>query len=172
MKNKGSIWCYISGVVAYAVGVLYCLSMIFIPIAIYCFIYGSLYFKVAKLSDSEFSFVKQALFVPTVVICIFAFPIGLIALVPYFLAGSNDVKVSSVETESDSTIETYPEQKETVVASVDEITEIKEQEQDDIQLSDEDFQKLEKLTNFKNQGLLTEEEFNQAKSQIMNKYKN
>lgn len=162
MKNKASIWCYISGVISYITAVMYCISLIFLPIAIYCFIYGNRFFRVAKITESELAVAKPYLFGPAVGISIFGFPIGLIALVPYFIAGSNNVKVSSYEFKEN------PPEGETVKAEVDTVT-ISEQREEKETLSTEDLEKLEKLASFKNQGLLTEEEYNQAKQQIINK---
>ena len=166
MKNKASIWCYISGVVAYIAGIIYCLSLIFIPIGIYCIIFGMRYFSVAKITDSEFATAKMYLFGPTIGLSIFAFPIGLVSLIPYFMAGNNNVKVNNTATSADFREE--PAEGETVRVEVDTVTIPKEQSKTS-ELSSEDLEKLEKLANFKNQGLLTEEEYEQAKNQIINK---
>lgn len=162
MKNKASIWCYIAGVISYITAIMYCVSLIFLPIAIYCFIYGNRFFRIAKLTDSELAVAKSFLFAPTVGIAIFAFPIGLFALIPYFMAGSNNVKVSSYEFKEN------PPEGETVKAQVDTVI-INEGKEEKETLSTEDLEKLEKLASFKNQGLLTDEEYNQAKAQIINK---
>ena len=163
MVNKASLWCYISAVVSYIAGVVYCLSLLFIPIGIYCVIYGNRFMQVAKLSDSQLCMAKPALFVPAIVICIFAFPIGLITLVPYFLAGANEVKVS------DGSQPNNPPVGETVKADVDMVTIKSDDTNKNKDLTNEELEKLEKLASFKNQGLLTDEEYNQAKDQIINK---
>ena len=161
MKNRATVWCYISAVVSYISGIAYCLSLLFLPIGIYCIIYGNRYLAAAKLTDSQLAYAKQALMIPTIIIVILAFPIGLVAIIPYCMAGDNNVKVSH-STES----QVHPEG-ETVKVEVDTVT---IQKQDDSQtLTQNDLEKLEKLATFRNQGLLTEEEYNQAKDQIINK---
>ena len=162
MKNKASVWCYISGVISYITAVMYCVSLIFLPIAIYCFIYGNRFFRVAKLTESELAMAKPFLFGPAVGISIFGFPIGLLALIPYFMAGSNNVKVSQ------ATFNENPPEGETVKAEVDTVI-INSEKKEQGDLTNEDLEKLEKLASFKNQGLLTDEEYNQAKAQIINK---
>ena len=161
MKNKASIWCYISAVVSYIAGALYCMSLLFIPIAIYCFIYGNRYIQAAKLTNSELAMAKPALTIPTIVISIFAVPIGLISLVPYFMAGANNVKVGSQPN--------TPPMGETVKADVDMVTIPSEENNENKNLTSEELEKLEKLASFRSQGLLTEEEYNDAKNQIINK---
>lgn len=164
MKNKASLWCYITGVINYIAGIIYCFSLIFIPIGIYSIIYGMKYFRVAKLTDSELSMARPFLFGPTIGSCIFAFPIGLISLVVYFMAGANNVKVVSTS----SAFREEPAEGETVKVNVDTVTIQKETDKSD-ELNGEDLEKLEKLANFKKQGLLTDEEYEQAKNQLINK---
>ena len=162
MKNKASIWCYISGVISYIVGVVLCLSLIFIPIGIYAIIYGINYFRIAKITDSELVIVKPNLISAAIFISILAFPIGLISIIPAIMAGSNNVKVSEA---SSSRVE--PEQGETVVAQVDSVETLDEEEP--VTMSNEDLAKLEKLAKFKEQGLITEAEFNDAKEKLIKK---
>jgi len=163
MKNKASIWCYISAIVSYIAGIVYCCSLIFLPIAIYCIIYGNTFMQYARLTNSELSIAKPALTIPTILISIFAFPIGLITLVPYFMAGSNNVKVS------EGSQPNTPPEGETVKADVDIVTIPSEEKNEISNLSSEELEKLEKLATFRSQGLLTDEEYNQAKEQIINK---
>ena len=163
MKNKASVWCYISAVVSYIAGIVYCCSLLFLPIAIYCIIYGNRYIQAAKLTNSQFAMAKPALLVPTIVITIFAFPIGLITLVPYFMAGSNNVKIS------EGSQPNTPPVGETVKADVDMVTIQSDDTNNSQDLTSEELEKLEKLASFRNQGLLTDDEYNQAKDQIINK---
>lgn len=163
MKNKASIWCYISAIVSYIAGIIYCCSLIFLPVAIYCIIYGNTFIQAARLTNSEFAMAKPALTIPTIVISIFAFPIGLVSLIPYFMAGSNNVKVS------EGSQPNTPPEGETVKADVDMVTIPSEEKDGTSNLTSEELEKLEKLAAFKSQGLLTDEEYNQAKNQIINK---
>ena len=168
MKNKGSIWSYIAGVSAIIAGVIYAVSLIFLPVAIYCFIYAKFFFKIAKLTSSEFASIKSIILYPAIIVSVLAFPLGLISLVTYFLAGANVVKI----TEANDPIIDPNLEFEKIIAEVDEIQVTEKEEPAQYNLSPEDLEKLEKLTNFKNQGLLTEEEFIQAKNQLLNKNNN
>ena len=162
MKNKASIWCYISGILSYIVGIVYCMSLLFIPIAIYCIIFANRYFKLAKLSDSEYSLSKAVLVAPTIVISIFAFPVGLVTIIPYLMSGANNVKVSKSNF-------TVPPEGETVKAEVDMVSQNEDNENVEFSVTQADMEKLQKLESFREQGLLSEEEFNQARDQIVNK---
>lgn len=164
MKNKATGWCYISAVVCYISGVFYSFSLIFLPVAIYCFVYGNRYLRIAKLTDYELSVIKSMLISSAVFLSIFAFPIGLVSIIPVCMSGSN-AKVSNEPRVDNSTT---AEQAETVKAQSVEVNENIEQTQN-VNLSDEDLEKIEKLSAFRNQGLLTEQEFEDAKRQIMNK---
>ena len=161
MKNKATIWCYISAGAAYIAGIAYCLSLLFLPIGIYCIIYGNRFLAVSRLTDSQLAYAKQALLIPTIFTVILAFPIGLIALVPYFMAGASNVTVSG------ATQSQVPPEGETVKVDVDTVTIQKEENNSD--LTSSDLEKLEKLASFRRQGLLTDDEYNQAKEQLMNK---
>ena len=165
MTNKASIWCYISGVFSYIIGVVLCLSLLFAPIGIYGIIFGMRYFKFAKLTDGQLLSVKGMLKTGAIFVSILAFPIGLVSVIPYFTAGANNVKVSSSQENIQN--ENIQVESEPVKASVDAIYEVKEEQ--DSQFSAEDMEKLEKLARFKEQGLITEEEFADAKRKLQKK---
>ena len=163
MKNRASVWCYISGIIAFCAGVVYSLSLLFIPIAIYLFIYASRYFSMAKLSDGEFSYSKPILVSQAVVVSIFAFPFGLISLIPMYIAGSHNIKITNSERINNQQTEHY---EEPIKADVSGVTTI--QEEDNQNIDDEKLEKIEKLARFRKQGLLTQEEFEEAKNKLLN----
>ena len=162
MKNKASIWCYICAVVSYIAGVLYSLSLIFLPIAIYCFIFGNRYLRIAKIKNHELPVIRSLLVSSALFISVIAFPIGLVSIIPVCLSGkvqqkNNDVKYDNASSTAEA---------ETVKAETVEVT--SQKKNSSTTLSAEDLEKIEKLSKFRQQGLLTDEEFEEAKKQIMN----
>ena len=89
MKNKASVWCVVSAVVCYIAGALYCCSLIFLPVAIYCFVFGNRYLRISKLSDYELFVIKPVLVSSAIFVSIFAFPIGLVSIAPALVSKSN-----------------------------------------------------------------------------------
>ena len=164
MKNKAGIWCYISATICYISGAIYCASLLFLPLAIYFFIYGNRYLRFAKITDGELYIIKNYLTSSAIYVSIFAFPIGLISIIPAFMAGSNNIKVQTNKFEQNNS--TTNEEEQVVKADTIEITEVSHDEK---KLTEEDLEKIEKLTRFKEQGLLSREEFEEAKNQLLNK---
>ena len=166
MKNKSTIWCYICAVIGYVCAAAYFISLIFIPIGIYAAIYSNRYLKVAKLGNSELAVVKPLLVNAAIFFSIFAFPLGLVTIIPACIAGVNTVKQSSSQEYKNTSNDTVPEG-ETVKAEVDSVTIIEESNKDEI--SPENLKKLEQLKKFRSQGLITQAEFEDAKKQLYNK---
>lgn len=164
MKNKASVWCYVSAVICYITGALYCCSLIFLPVAIYCFVFGNRYLRIAKITDAELSMINGLLVSSAIFVSIFAFPIGLVSIAPVLISRSNATVSDTPKFDNAS----EREEAETVKAEEVEVTEAAS-EQKTQGLTDEDLEKIEKLTAFRNQGLLSEEEFEDAKRQIINK---
>ena len=164
MKNKASVWCVISAVSCYITGASYCCSLIFLPIAIYCFVFGNRYLRIAKLTDYELSVIQGMLVSSAIFLSIFAFPIGLVSIVPALVSKSN----ASAEGKPRFDNASASEEAQTVRPDDVEVT-VTEEEPKSQGLTDADLEKIEKLTAFRNQGLLTDEEFEDAKRQIMNK---
>jgi len=169
MKNKASVWCYICAVISYLVGAVYCCSFIFIPIAIYCFIYGNRYIKFAKITDSEFAIVRGFLTSSAIFLSIAGFPIGLLSIIPAYMAGSNNVKIKNADAKQDYKNTTSADEQQTVKPETIIVSDSTLGTEDNNSVSSEDLDKLEKLAKFRAQGLLTEEEFNEAKRQLIDK---
>ena len=114
-------------------------------------------------------FSKQAFRNYVIFVSIFCFPFGLLSIIPYILLASNRVKVSSVSEEKTEvkveTIETNEEKADDQPAKEQEVFEEKETEA-------EKLAKFEKLKNFKEKGLITEEELEQAHEQLFGKKEN
>lgn len=156
----------ISAVVCFIFFALYTFSLVFIPIGIYCYIAGKRFaYKAEHLEDTMF-ITKQTFRNYVIFVSIFCFPFGLLSVIPYILLVSNRVKVSNVEAPKPEvkveTVETVEEESKEQVSDKQTQTEVKETEA-------EKRAKFEKLKNFKEKGLITEEELEQAREQLFGK---
>ena len=163
----------IMSVVCFLYGALYSFTLVFIPIGVYCFIAGRRFsFKAEHLDDKMFlndqDFKSYVIF--SSIVC---FPLGLLSIIPYMILTNNNVKISTQETTSIKveTIEEKEEgQEETKTEnneekSVEEVTAQKEDE-----MTDEEKQaKFKKLQNFRDKGIITEEELELAREQLFGK---
>lgn len=157
MTNKSSVWCTLMGVLGYIIGIAYCFTLIFIPIAVYCFIGAKRYIEWANLTDSQLAQYKSNLTNWAIFFSIVGFPIGLLSIAPAVLV-SNNVTITNV---SEPTNET--ENRETVVH-----TEEKKEEKDE---AVDSLKTIEKLDSLKKEGLITEEEYERAKKEVLEKKK-
>jgi len=153
--NKNSSLCNLMGIIGYILGVSYCFTLILLPLAIYCFIGGKMYMEMAKKTDGEVAIKKQSLTYWAVFFSIVGFPIGLISII-IPLRANNNVKISNVD-DSKVTVQSVEEEK-------DEKNKVYEQKNE---LTD--LETIEKLQKFKEDGLITEEEFERAKKEILEK---
>lgn len=153
--NKNSVLCSVMGIISYIIGISYCFTLILLPVAIYCFIGGRMYMELAKKTDGEVAIKKQSLTYWAIFFSIVGFPIGLISII-IPLRANNNVKVSNVE-EPKVMVQTTEEVKP-------EENKVYEQKSD---LTD--LETIEKLQKFKEDGLITEEEFERAKKEILEK---
>ena len=144
MKNRTSIWFTINSVVNYFIGVLYSFTLILLPIGIYCFICAMRNNHYAKLSEAQLASIKEQVKGWTIFSSIACFPIGLISIIPFCLIGSNGIKITSVENSPVN-------QTEDEVLSISEIDE-----------------KIAKLTHFRKEGIISEEEYQKAIDELKN----
>lgn len=179
----------IMSIVCFIYGALYTFSLVFIPVGVYCFIAGRRFSYKAEnlynsmtLSDKDFK--SYVIFS-----CIACFPLGLLAIIPYMILTSNNVTVSDTnglhlqkeenaesdnQNNKDVKVETVSETDLKTEKSEDSKTENAESKaveaQKDNELSDvEKQEKYEKLKKFKEKGIITEEELNQAYEQLFGK---
>ena len=103
------------------------------------------------MSGLELSMNKKLVQAWTIFGCVLYFPFGLISLIPYFSI-SNNVVVNDVK-------EQEPQQQKSDSEPV-------EVEIDVPKTESEKAEKLAKLERFKANGLITEDEYNQAKAQL------
>lgn len=156
MKNKSSVFCVIMGILGYVMGIAYALTLILIPIAIYCFIGAKMYMDASNLTESELTFKRRALIGYAVFFSIVAFPIGLISIAPAFFATSNNVVVSDPEGDNKEQTQT------TLVKESEAAYERKETSQNTTSKEET----LEKLNHLYDEGLITKAELERAKAEI------
>lgn len=139
-------------VVAYFYGVILCASLVLIPLGVYAVISAHRYSEFAEMTLVQLSQNKNRIKKWVVFGCVIYFPIGLLGLLT-LSSIDNNVVVEDAQPES-----TESEKKEEQPAVEVEVhvptTEAEKNE------------KLAKLERFKQNGLITEEEFEQAKQQL------
>lgn len=169
----------IESVVCFIFGALYVFSLVFIPIGIYCFIAGRRFsYKAEHLDDTLFlsnkDFKGYVIFVS-----IACFPLGLLSIVPYVLIVGNKIKI----TNSDGLhVQSHENETSAANVSVSDVEKESEEEtikpeepkqveiQKDDELSNEEKQaKFEKLQSFRDKGIITDEELEQAREQLFGK---
>ena len=159
LLNIASVFCFIFGA-------FYIFSLVFIPIGVYCFVAGKKFsYKADHLLDN-YAVDKKTMMAYSIFVSIACFPFGLLALIAYFGIYNNNVKVENTESIKINTVE-ESESAEKVDEEKSDTTQDKEQEKEETE--EEKLEKLEKLRNFKEKGIITEEEFEMAKEQMFGK---
>ncbi|MBQ8468890.1 MAG: SHOCT domain-containing protein [Clostridia bacterium] len=150
--NKNNYVVYnIMTVIAYFYGIILISTLILLPLGVYSVIAAHRYSNYSEMSGLELSMNKKLVQAWTIFGCVLYFPFGLISLIPYFSI-SNNVVVNDVK-------EQEPQQQKSDSEPV-------EVEIDVPKTESEKAEKLAKLERFKANGLITEDEYNQAKAQL------
>lgn len=166
--NYSKILLNITSVFCFIFFALYTFTLIFIPIGIYCFLAGKRFAFKAENLDDTLRFSNKEFRNYVIFVSIFCFPFGLLSIIPYKKLALNNVSVSSVDSYStDYTVTSdglsdanqNDEKFETVA-------------ENDVQTDAEKIEKFKKLQNFKEKGLITEEELEQAREQLFGKQDN
>lgn len=163
----------ISAVICFIIGALYTFTLVFIPIGVYCFIASRRFaFKADHLFE-DYSINNKTLKNWVIFASIACFPLGLISIIPYMLITSNNVKVSGTTiklTEDTSEVDFKPELEEKAEEETTEeaTTEDKVDESAE-ETYEEKVEKFKKLENFKEKGIITEEELEMAREQLFGK---
>ena len=154
----------ISAVICFIIGALYTFTLVFIPVGVYCFVASRRFaFKADHLFE-DYSISNATLKNWVIFASIACFPLGLISIIPYMLMTSNNVKVSGTNiklTEDTSGVDFKPEPEEKV-----EETKVEETAEETYE---EKVEKFKKLENFKEKGIITEEELEMAREQLFGK---
>jgi len=155
VKNKYTVWNYITAFYGYYVGMVACLSLVLIPLGIFLIIAGNRYSYWARVTEAELVTQKDAIKKWAIFISIVNFPIGLLSLIP--LSAENTIKVTTVgdNTTYQSTTQTKQQ------------TESRKEE--DLIVNKEET--IAKLKHLLDEGLITKEEYERAKSDVINEVK-
>ncbi len=165
LLNIASVFCFIFGA-------FYIFSLVFIPVGVYCFTAGKRFsYKADHLLDN-YAVDKKILRNYSIFASIVCFPFGLLALISYFgiynnnvkIANTDDVKIGSVEEVNDI----KNSEVEEMISKEDASVETEKSESIE-ETETEKLEKLEKLRNFKEKGIITEEEFEMAREQMFGK---
>lgn len=140
-------------VIAYFYGVLLCATMVLIPLGVYSIIAAHRYSAFAEYNQYQMSINKQKIKNWIIFGCILYIPFGLIGLICLGFVDNNvTVDNLTVETPADNVDETNKPVVEVEIHTP--------------QSESEKAEKLEKLKRFKENGLITEEEYQQAKNDL------
>ena len=161
----------IMSVVCFIYGALYAFTLVFIPVGVYCFIAGRRFsFKAEHLDDKMFlsddDFKKYVIF--SSIVC---FPLGLLSIIPYMILTNNNVKISTYQTETVKveTVEENQEENLNEFEKEEKQTEEVKAQKDDEMTEEEKQAKFQKLQNFRDKGIITEEELELAREQLFGK---
>ena len=151
MENKNKGWFIALCVIGYLLAISYFFTLILIPLGIYCVIGANKYKDFAEMSEGEVTQHKTSITNWAIFFSIVGFPVGLISIVPVFTIGNN-VTVTDVKGNEPKTFSAEAEQH----------TENRERVKNELS----DLETLEKLKNLLDEGLITREEFDRAKSDL------
>ena len=153
----------IMSVVCFVYGALYCFSLVFIPVGVYCFIARRKFSYKAEHMFDSYTVDNNTIRNYTIFVCIACFPFGLLSLIPCYMlltgkANTSEFKATRVtEVESETEEKTEESEKPEVQAEVQTMQEVSEEEK---------LEKFNKLKNFKEKGIITEDEFEMARKQL------
>lgn len=156
--NKSRVWNIISGVIAYFAGVIYCATLIGIPVGIMFFIAAKRFMGWSQLADISIVGFKPLIRKWAIFMSIFIFPLGLVSIVPLIVTRTNSV-VSDAKEASESVF-TFKPHTETEQVTV-------QREESKNSLSDEET--INKLKHLLEEGLITQEEYNRAVEEMNKK---
>jgi len=168
--KKAKVTLNILAVISFIFGAFYCFSLVFIPVGVYCFAAGKLFsYKAEHMMDS-YSADKKTLSRYFIFVAIACFPLGLLSGLAYMFLYGNNVKVE--EFNYVKITDVAPEEKQEEPKEETESKEAKEEVKEEPvqeETEDEKLEKLKKLENFKEKGIISEEEFEMAKEQMFGK---
>ena len=158
----------IMSVVGFIYGALYCFSLVFIPIGVYCFIAARRFSYKAEHLFEDVQVSNKTIKNFTIFVCVACFPFGFLAIIPCYKLLTNNIKISGFNytdtrdtvPESEIKIETIKEEKTEVIVE-DEKKDIPVQETEE-----EKLEKFEKLKNFNKKGIITDDELEMARKQL------
>ena len=165
MKTS-KVFLNISSVVCFLYGAIYVFSLVFIPIGIYCFIAGRRFSYKAEHID-DFYTIKNEVFKNYVIFASIAcFPFGLLSIIPYVILTGNNVKISGLHLQEHDDVKVTDVKTETKESDIQEQEESLVKEIPVEETETEKQEKFKKLQKFRDKGIITEEELEQAREQL------
>ena len=146
-------------VIAYFYGIVLCATLVLIPLGVYAVISAHRYSDFAGYSQFQLSQNKQNIKKWIAFGCVLYFPFGLLGLLCLSEINNNIVVEDSAQTQEQSS----SQDGQSAVEAQEQTVEV---EIHNPQTQAEKAEKLEKLERFRQNGLITNEEFEQAKSQL------
>lgn len=142
-QNRNSTWFSAVGIISIIAGILYSITIIGLIVGIPLFIGASKFLGYSKMSDDEVLAEKSNVMVWSIVFAVVMFPLGLIALIPAFnLEGNVDRATSGAITGVKSAFEKKDPMEEKM-------------------------EKIQKLYEMKEKGIIDEDDFAAAKAKIL-----
>ncbi|MBP3582060.1 MAG: hypothetical protein J6J33_04845 [Clostridia bacterium] len=157
----------IMSVVGFIYGALYCFSLVFIPVGVYCFIAARRFSYKAEHLFDDYAVTNKTIKRFTIFVCIACFPFGLLAIIPCYKLLTNNIEIKGfnytdtrdISPENEVKIETIVEEKPE--SSKEEVKETSQEETEE-----EKLEKFEKLKNFNKKGIITDDELEMARKQL------
>lgn len=176
MKTS-KVFLNISAVVCYLYGALYIFSLVFIPVGIYCFICAKRFASKADNINDVYYLDKNIFRNWVIFASVACFPLGLLSIIPYVILTGNNIKVSSenkngfrVVSSSDGGEHKQNVESVTNSSNEESVVEPKQVEVETLNNDDDEkYAKFEKLKNFREKGLITDDELEMAKEQLFGK---
>ena len=172
MKTS-KVFLNISAVVCYLYGAIYLFSLVFIPIGIYCFICAKRFATKADHVNDVYSLDKNIFRNWVIFASVACFPFGMLSIIPYVILTGNNIKVNGtyengfrvVSGEEESTENKNVDEKKENSTAEEEVSEAEIH----VESESEKIKKFEKLKNFREKGLITDDELEMAREQLFGK---
>ena len=155
----------IMSVVCFVYGALYCFSLVFIPVGVYCFIAGRKFSYKAEHMFDAYTIDNKTIKNYTIFVCIACFPFGLLALIPCYMLLSGKATTSEFKATRVTDVESEETTKDSNNEEPNTVVQVEAQTMQEVS-EEEKQEKFNKLKNFKEKGIITEDEFEMARKQL------
>lgn len=157
----------IMSVVGFIYGALYCFSLVFIPVGVYCFIAARRFSYKAEHLFDDYAVTNKTIKRFTIFVCIACFPFGLLAIIPCYKLLTNNIEIKGFNYTDTRDVAPENEVKiETIVEEKPESSKEEEKETSQEETEEEKLEKFEKLKNFNKKGIITDDELEMARKQL------
>lgn len=178
--KKNKILLNITSFFCFVYFAIYIFTLVFIPIGVYCFLAGKNFSYKAEHQDDVMRFDNKQFKRYMIFTCIFVFPFGLLSIIPYISLATNNITITTMESQNQSERTENSDGTTTLKFSFTNNESSNSQESSSEnnnetrieETEEEKIEKFKKLENFKEKGFITEEELEQAREQIFGKKEN